>query len=113
MASFSPFLLFAAMPVLIYSFVLYDRLVRTEYERHRKAWLNDGCPAGMLWSPADWEHGCSWLARSRVMISWLFKTPEWVGESDTQALLKHYRVYYCISVVMFLLLIVTLHVHSI
>lgn len=104
-----PLLMFATMPVLIYTFVLYDRLVRTEYEHHRKAWLDDGEPAGMLWSPSDWQHSCSWIARSRVMILWLFKTPPWVAESDSRALLSRYRIFYGVAFVMILLFIAGLN----
>jgi hypothetical protein len=103
------FLFFAASPVAIYSFVLFDRLVRAEYEHHRKAWLDDGEPVGMIWSPADWQHGGSWLARSRVMIVWLFKTPPWVSESEHRDLLRRYRIYSCVAEAMFLVLIVALY----
>jgi hypothetical protein len=99
---------FATLPVLIYTSMLFDRLVRLQYEHHRKDWLADGEPGGFLWSPADWEHGCSWWARSRVMTRWLFKTPTWISESSSRQLLKRYRIFSAITDVMFLFLFAVL-----
>ena len=38
-------------PFLIWQFVVFDRLVRLEYEKFRAAWEHDGCPPGFFWSP--------------------------------------------------------------
>jgi len=37
--------------VLLYGFVLFDRLLRPEYETHRQSWEADGRPSGFFWRP--------------------------------------------------------------
>jgi len=35
-------------PFLIWQFLVFDRLLRLEYEKFRAAWEHDGCPPGFL-----------------------------------------------------------------
>src|SRR5947209_7238414 len=44
-------LIFLALPILIYSFLLLDRLIQAEYESHRAAWEADGRPMGFFFFP--------------------------------------------------------------
>jgi hypothetical protein len=79
--------------VLLYAFVLFDRLLRAEYELHRAVWEADGKPAGFFWRPAEcgWFNLLSHLARLRLTMSWLFRTPLWVAESPAlkACLIRH------------------------
>ena len=67
--------------VLLYSFVLFDRLVRFEYEQHRASWDADGRPHGFFWRPQEASHFGSALACACASIYWLFRSPPWVSES--------------------------------
>jgi hypothetical protein len=67
--------------ILLYAFILLDRLLRTEYEHHRPAWEADGRPAGFFWRAKECGHLTSHLALMRVSFAWIFSTPAWVGNS--------------------------------
>jgi hypothetical protein len=77
-----PILLVVAAPIVFYSFMVFDRLVRAQYEGHREAWIASGRPRGFFWSAPE----CSWLgsayALHRASVSWLFKTPSWAASSS-------------------------------
>jgi hypothetical protein len=78
--------------VLFYAFVLFDRLLRAEYEQHRPAWETDGRPAGFFWRAKECRFITSHLARARLSFAWLFSTPAWVaGTSDLTSMLRHIR----------------------
>src|SRR5205809_4901391 len=71
------------IPILLYSFLLFDRLVRQEYSDYRSQWEQDGRPRGFFWRPQE-VHAfdiTSVFARSRVMYVWLFSTPEWIARA--------------------------------
>jgi hypothetical protein len=90
---FIPFV--ALMTVLLYAFVLFDRLLRSEHDSHRPAWEADGRPAGYFWQPPECTGIClgSRLARMRLALLWLFRTPSWVAESCALAtLLRRHRL---------------------
>ena len=92
-----PYLLgFAMIPlktVLLYSFVMFDRLVRLEHERHRAHWEADGRPCGSLWHPAEANRLGSALACARLSFIWLFRAPRWVSESpDLVAIWRRHRM---------------------
>jgi len=81
--------------VLLYAFVLFDRLLRAEYEDQRQIWEADGRPRGYFWRPAE----CSafdflgQFARVRLSIAWLFRTPSWIAESGPYKVsLRRHRV---------------------
>jgi len=71
--------------VLFYAFVLFDRLLRAEYEQHRPAWQKDGRPAGFFWRAQECHFITSNLARARLSFAWLFRTPGWVAGSPALA----------------------------
>jgi len=78
--------------VLLYAFVLFDRLLRSEYQQHREAWYADGRPAGFFWRAPECDFIMSHLARSRIAFTWLFSTPAWVEASPVFATqLRHQR----------------------
>ena len=67
--------------ILLYAFVLFDRLLRSEYLQHRKAWDADGRPAGFFWRAPECDFFTSHLACSRLALAWLFRSPPWVVAS--------------------------------
>jgi len=67
--------------VLLYAFVLSDRLLRAEYEQHRPVWEADGRPAGFFWHAQECDFFISKLARIRLALVWLFRTPAWIASS--------------------------------
>ena len=91
--TFVPILLLVGAGVLVYSFVTFDRLVRTHYEFHREAWMADGKPRGFFWRAPECDWFASSLALHRLSLTWLFSTPAWVAESPTyRALMKRLRM---------------------
>jgi hypothetical protein len=73
--------LVVAIPVLLYAFAMFDRLVRAEYEEHRSAWEGDGRPLGFFWHAPECTLFRSHRARYRLSFVWLFTTPAWVAPS--------------------------------
>ena len=74
-------ILAVAISALLYSFAMFDRLVRAEYEQDRQAWEADGRPRGFFWRAPE----CTWFrsawAINRLSFVWLFKTPTWAAPS--------------------------------
>ena len=76
-------ILVLAISALLYSFAMFDRLVRAEYAEDRTAWEADGRPYGFFWHAPE----CTWLrsawATERLSLVWWFETPAWVTRSAT------------------------------
>ena len=86
-------ILVLAVAMLLYSFAMFDRLVRAEYKQDRQAWEADGRPRGFFWRAPE----CTWFrsawAINRLSFVWLFKTPPWAASSVTcRALLRRWRI---------------------
>ena len=78
--------------VLLYAFILFDRLLRSEYQHHRNLWEADGRPAGFFWHAPECEFITSHLVRSRLVFSWLFRTPSWImGSPEFTKQLRNHR----------------------
>jgi hypothetical protein len=78
---------------LFYSFAVFDRLLRAEYELHRPEWERDGRPAGFFWRAPECDFMTSAFARTRLLFSWLFTTPDWISDSPKlAALLRRQRL---------------------
>ena len=78
---------------LLYGFVMFDRLVKLQYAKHRSDWYFDGCPVGFFCRPPEttWKAGAR--ARERLSLILLFMTPSWAREcEDAGHLLHHMRV---------------------
>ncbi|SRR6266702_3372886 len=93
MQTIVPLLLVIALPALIYAFLMFDRLVRAEYEHDRVAWEADGRPRGFFWRAPE----CTWLRSAwsinRLSWRWLFTTPSWAAKSpDCREALTRLRV---------------------
>jgi hypothetical protein len=71
--------------ILLYAFVLFDRLLLTEYHQFRDVWEADGRPAGLFWRAPECNRFFSHLARARLSFAWLFRTPNWVSASPALA----------------------------
>jgi len=81
------------LSILFYAFLMFDRIVRLEYEMNRAAWEEDGNPYGFFWTAPE----CTWFksgwARNRLSFVWLFSTPEWTLDStDSRQYLKRFRI---------------------
>ena len=81
------------IPLLIYSFLMFDRVVKTEYESNREAWELDGKPYGYLWKAPECTYFRSSWARNRLSFAWLFTTPKWtLGMPNCQSWLTRMRI---------------------
>lgn len=97
---FNPLILVILIPVLIATFVVFDKLVRLEYSSYRKSWEADGKPHGFFWMPDEskttggWSGGFgSSLARTRCAFGWLLSTPEWMrGDERGWRLVLWWRI---------------------
>jgi hypothetical protein len=75
----------AALPVLLYSFILFDRIVAAGYIQDRLAWESAGKPRGFFWSKPECSYIGSSFARNRLSLVWLFQGPAWAAENPTCA----------------------------
>jgi hypothetical protein len=92
-----------------YAFIIFDRLVRSEYEHHPGQWMSDGEPRGIFWRPEGCVHRRNWRALRRVSWLWLFRTPAWVAESpESMKTLTRYRVSNCVLFGVFLIFLAVL-----
>lgn len=83
----------ALFAVLIFGFVSFDRVVRTQYEQDHAAWLEDGKPYGFYWRAKECTWWSSGWAMNRLWWRWLFKTPEWAKQLPTAEMwLRRYRI---------------------
>lgn len=104
-----PLVLLMALPALVYSFLMFDRLVRAEYEHDRAAWEADGKPRGFFWHAPE----CTWprspWSVHRLSVLWLFTTPEWTAKApDSRIALRRLRVavgVWCILIALAMLLV--------
>ena len=82
------------IPVLLWSFFTFDKLVKLEYEEFHQQWVEDGEPAGMYWRPAQSRSSSrSGNTTQRIMIAWFLKAPQWVeSNTDASRLFKKYRI---------------------
>ena len=72
----------AALPLLLYMFILFDRIVAAGYAQDRLAWESAGKPRGFFWSKPECSYIGSSLARNRLSLVWLFKNPVWAAENS-------------------------------
>jgi hypothetical protein len=109
MQAIVPLILVIAVPALVYSFLMFDRLVRAEYEYDRAAWEADGKPRGFFWRAPE----CTWFRSPwsihRLSLLWLFTTPPWTAKApDALKSLRRLRVavvVWCILIVLAALLV--------
>jgi hypothetical protein len=82
------------IPILIFAFITFDNLIKLEHEDFHKQWLRDKQPIGMFWRPENYRASFgNRNASQKHMLIWLFKTPNWIEESDVASiLLRRFRV---------------------
>lgn len=66
------------VPILIGTFLAYDRLVWIEYTHHRDAWERDGRPKGYYFVPKESPR----FATSWYWFVWPFVAPKWISDAD-------------------------------
>jgi hypothetical protein len=81
------------LPILVYSLVMFNRVVRAGYETDRAAWEALGKPSGFFWRPPECTLFRSGWSTNRLAFVWLFKNPSWVGRSAAcQVWLRRLRI---------------------
>jgi hypothetical protein len=86
-------ILAVGLPLLLYSFLMFDRLVKAEYAMNRIDWEADGKPRGFFWNAPECTFFRSNLARNRLSFHWLFSTPLWAMASpECQTWLRRLRI---------------------
>ena len=86
--------------VLVAALLIFDRLVRLEYQSYRRNWEADGKPHGFFWVPPEVKRWGGWaislrsdFAFNRCSFVWLFSTPDWVrGDEEAKQLLTWLRI---------------------
>lgn len=63
--------------ILLIGFIIFDKILRFEYENHREIWEEDKKPIGILWVPDKASVLYGSYARNSLAIKWLFKNPQW------------------------------------
>src|SRR5436190_21584352 len=74
-------ILIPLIALLFYAFVMFDRLLRAEYQQHRPVWETDGRPVGFFWRAQESGLLTGHIARARLTFAWLFRTPAWIAGS--------------------------------
>ena len=90
----------------LFTFYLFDRVIKWEYINYKKCWIADGKPIGFFWVPKESKTKflgipklTSSNARSRYALYWIFTTPEWTkGDSQATRLLFEFRLFALITV---------------
>jgi hypothetical protein len=85
---------------VLFSFYLFDRVVKFEYRNYRKYWIDDGKPIGFFWVPEEargkflrMPNIRSGFARSRFASYWIYITPEWTkGDAQATKVLLQYKL---------------------
>jgi hypothetical protein len=87
--------LLLVFPFGIWLLVVFDQLVRYEYENSREAWEANGRPFGFFWKPpqsAFFVSPMRYMARDRCALMWLLVTPVWMeGDEKARALVSRLR----------------------
>jgi len=76
--SISFIILIGLILIMLVDFLCFDRLLKTEYEKHKEQWIKDGKPRGYFWWPYESPLFTGYIAQLRLTIHWLFKTPQWI-----------------------------------
>lgn len=74
-------------------FLIFDLVLRSEYEHHRENWVKDGMPHGFFFRPSE-SAGFfnSWIAMQSNLLLLGFRTPNWIpSDSYLRKLLWLFR----------------------
>lgn len=64
----------------LYALIIFDWLIKAEYEFFPEIWNSDGEPVGFFFWPvkATFRRG---NAGKKMFMTWLFRSPEWIKQS--------------------------------
>jgi hypothetical protein len=78
------------------SFVIFDLVVRTQFENYRDSWNKDGKPHGFLFRPA----GSSWISMQAQYLLLIFRNPEWmVNDLKLKRISTVFRTLYLVGLI--------------
>ena len=80
----------------------FDRLVHALYKHHRAVWDASGKPNGVFWSAPECRWPGSLVAKQKLGVRLLFKTPAWVAE-DADLRVSIWQMRVCNAVIAALL----------
>ena len=92
------------LPMIIYGFVLIDKLIRHLYEVFNDEWCKLGKPSGLMYFPPHSKNFKSMLSLQKNIFIWIFKTPAWI-KNDTIALSLLKKIRWIVAVVNIAILI--------
>jgi hypothetical protein len=79
-------LLFIVLMLAAFSF--FDKVLKIQYAEFKSEWEKAGAPHGFFWVPKESQskikikpNSASTRARTKHFFSWLFRTPEWIGQN--------------------------------
>ena len=79
--------MFATLPLgflaILWSFALFDRLLRIQFSEHRSEWERLGCPPGFFWVPRDAKTLLGGFSRGGLLWEWTACAPAWVSQSES------------------------------
>lgn len=82
---------------LFRSFVLFDRILRCEYDGHPDAWTADGRPAGYFWIPEGTSPSLEgYRIRYRLYARLFMRTPAWVETGAEHVMLRSFRLWWAV-----------------
>jgi len=73
-------------PFCLAAIIASYQLIIIEYKRHKGQWIADGKPFTKGWKPKEEYSIGSIFASGRLLMIWLFKTPNWI-KNDEEAFL--------------------------
>jgi hypothetical protein len=80
------FTIFGTLPLAIlatlWSFFLFDRLLRFQFSDHRSEWERIGCPPGFFWVPPGAKTLLGGFSRGGLFWGWAKRPPTWVSHSE-------------------------------
>ena len=77
------------LPIVIYGFVMIDKLIKHIYKEHHESWIHIGKPRGMFYTPPNTDSLKSMMSMQLNIFVWTFKTPLWM--KDDNVLLNYLR----------------------
>lgn len=74
--------------LMLAAFFFFDRILKIQYTQFKGEWEKAGAPHGFFWLPKEslgkikvLPNSASTRSRTKHFFSWLFRTPEWVGQN--------------------------------
>ena len=81
------FTMFGTLPLgflaTLWSFALFDRLLRIQFSEHHPEWERLGCPPGFFWVPSGAKTLLGGFSRGGLLWEWTARAPVWVSQSES------------------------------